>query len=583
MLDELSVRDYALIRSANLTFSPGCTVLSGETGAGKTALIGAIKLLIGERGDAGAVREGAGELRVEARFLIERGAGEAHGAGAGAAGSAEAPVGAGEAEGAGAAPSVGAGALTHGATADERIVARRLSTDGRSRCTLDGEMVTVNSLAQSIGPLVDLHGQHDHQALLAPAAQLALLDRAAGACGSEALRAWREAWEAHQEALHSVRELEASAQSSEQALEAARFALREIEAVQPLEGEFEELEARLPILRNGEALATASAEALVCLREEGGALERLFEAQRLLERQGGTDARLDGLSAQLAQVAIGADDLANSLRAYRDGVEFDADALQRALDRLGQLEGLCRRFGPRMEDVFVTWNDAARQLELVGNAAERREAAERECARTEAELLAAAARLSQIRAETAQNLAASLTASLQELAMSGTALSFSIQELPRESWSSRGPARYEILYRPTPSGGARPLSRIASGGELSRVMLAIKSLEHEATERATLIFDEIDAGIGGATATVVAQRLHSLAKDHQVIVVTHLAQIAAIAGTHLLVEKRNEEGIVETTIREVRGEERVAEIARMLAGGTDKTALEHARRLLAGA
>ncbi|MDR1422353.1 MAG: DNA repair protein RecN [Coriobacteriales bacterium] len=549
MLDELTVRNYALIREARLHFAPGCTVLSGETGAGKTALIGAIKLLIGERGDTGAIREGARELRVEACFLDAAG---------------------------------------------EQVATRRLGMDGRGRCTLNDEMVTVSALAKTIGPLVDLYGQHDHQVLLAPAAQLEVLDRVAakGATGGQELIAWQEAWDAYAEAQGVIDQIEMSAHSSEQALEQARFAVRAIEALKPEEGELEALEARLPILRNGEELATASREALALLRDEGKAMESLFRAHLLLERQRGVDARLDALVAQLGDLALGAEDSAASLRAYCDDVEFDPAALEEALDRLGQLEGLRRRFGPRMEDVFATWTDASARLDMTDNLKQRREQAVCELGRADEKLHEAARQLSDIRARAAQELSVRLTASLQNLAMEGSSLSVAIHDLPRQDWTRQGPARYEMLYRPVPSSGQRPLAKIASGGELSRVMLAIKALEHGgkgqdaaegsqwAGEQVTLVFDEIDAGIGGATATAVAERLRALARDHQLIVVTHLAQIAAIATTHLLVEKIVDDQGTYTGIREVTGDERVAEIARMLAGSTDETALNHARQLL---
>jgi DNA repair protein RecN (Recombination protein N) len=541
MLDELTVRDYALIQEASLSFAPGCTVLTGETGAGKTALIGAIKLLIGERGDTGAVRTTAEELRVEAHFVF---------------------------------------ADTQADADREYVVSRRLRTDGRSRCTLNDQMVTVNALAQTIGPLVDLHGQHDHQALLSAAVQLNYLDHAAGSSGARALSAWQKAWDARQQAAAAASEVEIAAQASEQSLQNARFALKEIEAISPEQGEWQELEASLPILRHGEDLACASNEALALLRNEGGALEQIAQAQQLLSRQAGVDTRLDTLSAELTDLMITAEDLTTTLRVYRESVDFDPEALQQALDRMGELEGLRRRFGPSIENVFVTWQNAAEQLETVGNLVERRADAERELARTEQDLQDASVNLAKVRAQTAKTMASELTASLQDLAMEGSSLSFSITDLPRETWTRHGSAHYELLFRPAPASGLRPLAKIASGGELSRVMLAIKSLEYQASEHVTLVFDEIDAGIGGATATAVAERLKALAAKHQVIVVTHLAQIAAIASSHFVVEKQTIQGEAQTSIKEVRGDQRIAEIARMLAGSTDAAALDHARQLL---
>jgi len=581
MLDELNVRDYALIRSATLTFAPGCTVLTGETGAGKTALIGAIKLLIGERGDVTAVADGASELRVEARFIEEGVVGSTSGNNGGSDGNiASAPT-----------------------TDREHIVTRRLSRDGRSRCTLDDSMVTVGVLAQEIGPLVELYGQHDHQSLLAASKQLAYLDRYGKT--STSLTAYQDAFRAQTAAAARLHELDEAAHTSKQTLDNARFTCREIEAVNPLPDEHETLEARLPILRNGESLATASYGALKLLRDEGGALEKLAEAQRALAHEGGVDPRLDGLALELESLNIAAEDSAASLRDYHASVDFDPQALEAAYDRLGQLESLRKRFGPRMHDVFVIWEDAKQQLSLTDSREEAHSAAQAAQTQAEQELSAAAAALSEQRSTAAAALTDALSASLQDLAMEGAHLSWSVRPLKRDAWTLQGSEQYELLYQPAQTSTPRPLAKIASGGELSRVMLALKSLDALTEGKptpptpslpcgeqpamgaslrdehaATLVFDEIDAGIGGAAASAVAERIRALAEHHQVIIVTHLAQLAAIAERQYVVEKRVKDGTAETSIHSVEGEQRVAEIARMLAGSTDDTALTHARKLL---
>jgi DNA repair protein RecN (Recombination protein N) len=541
MLDELHVHNYALVRDARLLLSPGCTVLTGETGAGKTALVGALKLLIGERGDISAIRDGAQELLVEGRFIVDE---------------------------------------------DECIVTRRLSREGRSRCTLDDGMVTVGALAERLGPLVDLHGQHEHQSLLSAAVQLAYLDRFAGEEGAGAVAAYRQAWEAAREAREALAAVEQASQASEKTLATARYTLQEIEAVNPLLGEYEELEAQLPILRNGEALALASQAALDALKggDEGpGALDALAHAHRALAAEGGVDARLDEMASQLESLNITADDLAMSLRAYREDVQFDSRALETALDRLGALEGLRKRYGPRMQDVFSSWQEASEQLSLTENLDERRAQAEAALALAQQALEVAAGELARQRACAADALSEDMGRSLRELALEGASVGFLSHELPRESWTKNGSVRYELSYRPSEASMPRPLAKIASGGELSRVMLALKTLQGTLEGQMTLVFDEVDAGIGGATARAVAERIRALAADHQVIVVTHLAQIAAIADRHYVVEKIAEGAEAVTVIREVGGEERVAEIARMLAGSVDEVALGHARQLLEGA
>jgi DNA repair protein RecN (Recombination protein N) len=539
MLDELHVRDYALVRDARLTFSPGCTVLSGETGAGKTALIGAIKLLIGERGDVVAIRDGASELLVEGRMLLDEGA--------------------------------------------EHVITRRLSREGRSRCTLDDGMVTVGALAERIGPLVDLHGQHEHQSLLSPAAQLAYLDRYAKEEGRRAVAAYREVWDERLRVADALEELRQASRTSAQTLAAARQTVRDMEATDPQPGEYEELERQLPILRDGESLAVAAQGALDLLRgdpDARGALDALASAHRALAQQAGVDTRLDELASQLESIVISADDLALSLRAYREDVEFDPRALEEALDRLGALENLRRRYGPRMEEVFSAWQEASRQLSLTGDLSERIKATERRLAQTERELEASARELARIREQAAESLAQALSSSLRELALEGASVAFSSQELPRASWNRNGSVRYELTWRTSETSVPRPLAKIASGGELSRVMLALKTLQTIPDGQATLVFDEVDAGIGGAAASAVAARIRLLASAQQVIVVTHLAQIAAVADRQFVVEKSLTDGNAVTVIREVFGDERVAEVARMLAGATDDVALSHARQLL---
>jgi DNA repair protein RecN (Recombination protein N) len=351
-------------------------------------------------------------------------------------------------------------------------------------------------------------------------------------------------------------------------------------------GEYEELEQQLPILRNGEALALASQTALEALRgggEQPGALDALASAHRLLSAEAGTDGRLDELAAQLESLSITADDIAASLRAYREQVEFDPQALEAALDRLGALEALRKRYGPYMADVFTAWENASERLALSDDLSGRLEAAERERACAEQALEAAAAKLASVREQAARGLSAAVSSSLHELAMEGASVSFAIEGLPRASWTRNGSARYELSFKPSEASTPRPLAKIASGGELSRVMLALKTLQGTLDARMTLVFDEVDAGIGGVTATAVAQRIRSLSAGQQVIVITHLAQIAAVADRHFVVEKTLEGTEAVTSIREACGEGRVAEIARMLAGSTDELARDHARRLLEGA
>jgi len=557
MLDELRVRDLALIEQAALEFSPALTVLTGETGAGKTALLAAIKLLIGDRADATMVRDGAPEARVEARFIGGQ-------MGTGQRGAV--PLG-----------------IHPPDASQEHIVTRRVGRDGRSKCLLDDAMVTVGALAAQVGPLVDLHGQHEHQALLRPTVQLDYLDRFAGGPVAQALAAYQDAWHTHREARELVERLAAAAHTSALAIEQARYTLQEIDRVGPRPAEYEELEEQLPRLRNGEDLAQASNAALEALRREDGAFDALAAAQHELARLQGIDTRLDGLASRLDTLAVVAEDLAAELREYRDGVEFDPQALEEALDRLGQLEGLRKRFGPRMEDVFITREEAQQALASTEGLDGKQEKARQQLEAAHTSLQEAACVLKDARAKGATVFAAALTACVQDLAMEGASFEVAVTPLDEHAWTAQGSCSYEVRYRPAPRTTPRALARIASGGELSRVMLALKTLLRDAHTQATLVFDEIDAGVGGATATAVARRLQQLATTHQVIVVTHLAQIAAVAQSHWVVRKTVCDGATQTTIEQACGEDRVVELARMLAGSDSATALDHARQLLGAA
>jgi len=538
VIDELHVRDLALIEEVWLEFGPGMTVLTGETGTGKTALLGALKLLLGERADSGSVRSGAPEALVEGRF-------------------------------------------SNGST--ETLARRRVGADGRSKCALDGEMATVGALSDRLGPLVDLHGQHEHQALLSPATHVSYLDRRAGEPALSALASYRAARQSAGRARSARDELRAMLDAAARDTDQLHFIADEISRVDPVDGEDEALEARVPALQHGERLAEAAAEATQLLRGDGGASDRIAQASVTLGRVAGIDPRLDTLADRLGEAYALLDDTGTDLRGYRDGVEHDPAALDAVLSRLSALGGLMKRYGPRLEDVLRTRDEAVSSIAAHDEGAERMRAAEEDVMVSEAALREAAARLTSLRADAAPTFVADLSAEVTELSMEGTRFEVSFTDLPFEHWTADGPQRIEFLYAPSISQPARPLARIASGGELSRVMLALKGVLGEADTVGTLVFDEIDAGVGGQTAHNVGRRLARLAKTHQVIVVTHLAQVAAYADTQLVVWKRHDNGTASTRVSAVVGDERVAEIARMLSGNDSDASLAHARELLSEA
>lgn len=544
MIDELHVTNLALIGDVAIEPAAGLTALTGETGAGKSALLSAVKLLVGERASGDQVRDGADALTVEGR-VYRRDDGDSY--------------------------------------PDGHIAQRRVTAEGRSRCSLDGAMATVAQLSQTVGSTVDLCGQHDHQKLLAVASHLPLLDAWAGEAVEGARSSYEAAWRRRAAAAAELDRVLAARSESAARIDDARFAIARIEEVDPRKGEYEELEALLPRLENAESLAEGANAAYEALQGEGGALDALNAALQALEQVGRFDPDLEAMADGLREVLYPVEDAASSLRRYRDDVDFDPAALARADERMGALVGLTRSFGPRMEDVFARLEEARSLVALVDDTDEAERRARTALDAAEDELAAAADALTRARKDAAPRFAASVTEQMGRLEMGGAQLLVDVARLDRARWGRQGADHVEFLYRPGEGLAARPFAKIASGGEVSRVMLAIKVALGSHDDVETLIFDEIDTGVGGSTARAIAAVLDDLARTHQVIVVTHLAQIAVVADRHYVVSKAASplDGRPETHIDAVEGEERVREIARMLSGDESASSLEHARDLLA--
>lgn len=545
MIDELHVRDVALIHEATIEPAAGLTVLTGETGTGKTALLSSIKLLVGERADAASVREGATGLSVEARLFLPD-------------------------------------------TDEDGIVARRrVSADGRSRVELDGHLSSVRELAERVGSTVDLCGQHEHQRLLRVQTHVELLDAWAGEKAARAKEEYAAALGAATAAQTELERIRKMARSAQEQVDEAAFVLRRIDEVGPSLEDYAELEETLPRAEHAETLLRAAHDARDALTGDEGVLDLLSQANSLLVDASSHDAKLAQFADALESALIDVEDVASDLRSYQDSVDFDPDALDELQARMASYQGLLRAYGPRMQDVLDRREKAAELVAAVshGDRLERKAAEALEAA--EAALRSAAQRLDDVRRAAAPGLADAITHEMTLLEMGSAEVEFQIEALPREQWHAAGPEKVELMYRPAAGMTARPLRRIASGGEVSRVMLAVKVVLGEAAGAAgtgaeTLVFDEVDAGVGGATAVALAQVLARLAKTHQVIVVTHLAQVAVVADCHYLVSKGVVEGdsVPQTTLQRIDGEKRVAEVARMLSGSVTEASLAHAREML---
>ena len=551
MIDEIQVRNLALIKQASLVPAPGLTVLTGETGAGKTALLSALKLLMGVRADKDFVRDGEQSLEVSGRFF--------------GLANAEGPDGDEEAS-------------------DELVAARRVSSDGRSRVTLDGRMASVRELAARVASTIDLCGQHEQQQLMKPTAHVRMLDAWAGEAVAVPQKAYRQAFSQAKAAAEELGHVLNAGAASSAKLDEARFTLQRIDAVGPREGEYEELSARLARAEHAEALALAANRAHEALGGDEGAIDLLNSAIAALDEGGRFDADLSALADSLREAGFVLEDVARSARDYRDGVEFDPEALEQDQERMSALQGLLRAYGPRMVDVLAARDEAADLVSAVDDAAERERAARKKVDAAEQKLASAAQALDQARRTAAPQFAVQVTAQMSRLEMGGAELLCEVRPLPRESWTQAGPSEVEFLFRPGAGMQARPLARIASGGEVSRVMLAIKVVLGQADSVDTLVFDEVDAGVGGSTAVALADVLVDLARTHQVIVVTHLAQVAVRGNAHYTVNKvAGTDGKPQTNLQQLSAEQRPAEIARMLSGDATQASLAHAREMLEAA
>ena len=558
MIDEIQVQNLALIKEASFRPCAGLTVITGETGAGKTALLSALKLLMGVRASADMVRDGANQLSVSGRF---------YGLAAGKA------MSAGE-------PSQDAAELID--FSDETVVARSVSADGRSRASVDGAMASVHELAQIVGPSVDLCGQFEHQQLMRTSTHVHLLDALESETVSEAASAYRQAFADAQAAAAELERVREASEISQAKLEDARFALRRIDEVDPREGEYDELRQELARAEHAEQLALAIGTAREALSGDSGALDALGTAISALDSAGSVDASLADLAQSLREAGYALEDAAATVRGYEDGIEYDPEDLERKQERISQLQGLLRTFGPTMEAVFARREQAAETVALVDEAGSRLSAAEDAVAKAEEVLSAAADALDAARAKAAPHFEAAVQATMDRLEMKGAALQCVSERLAREAWTPAGPSSVEFKYRPGEGMQARPLVRIASGGEVSRMMLAVKVALGSSDDVDTLVFDEVDAGVGGVTAVALADVIADLARTHQVIVVTHLPQVAARADAHYVVRRTDTESgaAPETVLSPVEGVAREDEIARMLSGTVTEASRAHARELL---
>ena len=555
MIEEIKIRDLGVIGAATLSFGPGLNVLTGETGAGKTMVLTALGLLLGDRSDSTAIRQGQEQAFVEGRWFLP-----------------ESQAVAETVEAAG-------GSIEGG----ELLVNRSVGRDGRARASVGGASVPVGVLASLGEQLVVVHGQADQIRLKSSTAQREALDRFAGL--GETLADYKACWTQWRDAMAKLSELRNLSTSREVEAEGLRTAIEMLDRLQPIRGEDVQLAETAERLTHSEELRIAASNAHELLSSESfddasDAIALVGKARRILEQASVHDPELGRQAETLKEIGYQLVESAAALSGYLAGAESGGAAeLERVQQRRAELNVAMRKYGPTLDDVVAFHESAGRRLLDLDNSDEQIEALSTQVSKLEVELAGKAAELTQKRQLAAQELSAAVTAELAGLAMSGSSLVVEVR--PAGELGAFGADQVSIQLSSYPGAEPRPLGKGASGGELSRIMLAIEVVLASSHQAPTFIFDEVDAGVGGAAAIEVGRRLANLAKFAQVIVVTHLGQVAAFASKHLRVLKTVDDSYTASDVITLEGEARIEEIARMLSGiGESDTARASARELV---
>jgi len=591
MLTYLRISNFAILDEVELEFGPGMTVISGETGAGKSLILDAVSLLRGGRAPADLIRSGADEARIEAIFAPPAGSEPARALqekltqlGIESADSAE----------------------ERARIAEEGLIVRRViaaaGKGGRGRVYVGGQLSTVQTLGEVIGGLIDIAGQHEHQSLLDASRHLPMLDRCMERTSqrgaAELLPEMAAAFSALEEAISRLRAASLDERARAEREEFLRFQLDELQSADPQPGEDEALREEQKRLRAAGKLHQAARRGEdVLYSSEGAVLERLASLRRELSDLGAIDKDLGALGTQLGEAEGLLEDAAHALRRYADHLRADPERLAEIDDRLHVLSRLLRKHGPDMAALLAKRADMEEELLRLQQHEAHRATAEIEVDKARKAAVQVATRLHAARAQVAAKLSKQASAALDDLSMKGAQIEVRLDRRPAQKGdepallfehegklcrlSRDGWDRCELLLQSNVGEEARPLARIASGGELSRVMLALRGVIGQADSVATCVFDEVDSGIGGATADRVGRHIRAMARHRQVLCITHLAQIAAYADHHLRVEKQVSGGRTTTRVRKLSANERRDEIARMLGGArlTEKSRA-HADELL---
>jgi DNA repair protein RecN (Recombination protein N) len=555
LIEQIRIRDLGVISEATLDLGPGLTVLTGETGAGKTMVLNALGLLLGSRSDASSIRKGQDQAFVEGRWLLPKAAADRI---------------------------IASGIEIE---QDELILSRSVSTEGRSRATVSGRSVPVGILSEIGEQLVVVHGQSDQIRLKSTAAQREALDQFAGADLASLLIEYAEVFSSWKQISARLENLTQESSSRAREADEIRSAVEELTKLDPKPGEDQELAELAEKLTHLEELRIAASNAHEELSSESfddsrDAITSIGKARRALEQVSAHDPELEKLAEQLKEIGFSLNETAANISGYIAGLDSDGAAeLERVQSRRAELTSAMRKYGPTLEEVIsYLANSGTRLLDLdSSDEAIEKLVSEKKALGEKAQELAE--KISSTRTKAAAELSSAVTAELAALAMTGASLEVQVSKL--SELSAHGFDQVALLLSAYPGAEARPIGKGASGGELSRIMLAIEVVLAKSELAPTFIFDEVDAGVGGAAATEVGKRLAMLAKNAQVIVVTHLPQVAAFASRHLRVLKSQTASFTATDVVKLEGEAVVEELARMLSGLSEsETGKSHAKELL---
>jgi DNA repair protein RecN (Recombination protein N) len=554
MLEEISIHNLGVISHTRLPFTKGLTVITGETGAGKTMVLTAVQLLLGKRSDASIVRHGKEFTSIEGCWNVA---------------------------GLNSLPDI----LETGAVVedDQLYINRTVNTDGKSRAVLGGKTTPASILAKIGGGLVNIHGQSDQIRLKSSVAQLDALDRYAGDKLTSALKKYGEVHQEWKELARIIKDVKVNASARQREFDDLTLAVAEISEVNPTPNEDDLLKQEIATLTNVDALKNSAVEALAAIDPEDYEVANVFSqlvvAVKALQSAAEYDPEMQKISDKAETVLGEAQELKDALSSYLDNIDGDSIyRLNQAQERLADLNRLVRKYGVTLDDVIEYWQKSDEKLVDLNPEANNVEKLDRQFIELAKKLEEHAGIVTKIRTEAAARLSKEVNKELAGLAMAGNKL---VIEINVGSFSSTGADEVNFMLKMPGATNARPINKAASGGELSRIMLALEVVLANPDITPTFIFDEVDSGVGGATAIEIGKRLSSLAAEAQVIVVTHLPQVAAYADNHLRVQKSSTDTFTETSVAQLSTEDRLEELARMLSGmSNSETGRAHAAELL---